>query len=80
MNHSHRYVRKYIYYKQDDVRLAIAHQIPHQIKSRAEEQFKVGIKATLILYSRLCGSLRSPRDVVYSAMRSMPYMARAVWV
>ena len=24
---NHRYVRKYIYYKQDDVRLAIAHQI-----------------------------------------------------
>ena len=31
-----------------------------------EEQFKVGIKATLILDSRLCGSRRSPRDVVYS--------------
>ena len=26
-NHIDRYVRKYIYYKQDDVRLAIAHQI-----------------------------------------------------
>ena len=24
---NHRYVRKYIYYKQDDVRLAMAHQI-----------------------------------------------------
>ena len=33
----------------------------------AEWQFKVGSKATLILDSRLCGSLRSPRAVVYSA-------------
>ena len=32
------------------------------------ETFKVGIKATLILNSRLCGSLRLPRAVVHSAM------------
>ena len=41
---------------------------PWLIRLSPEEQFKVGIKATLILDSRLCGSLRSPRDVVYSAM------------
>ena len=33
----------------------------------AEWQFKVGTKATLILDSWLCGSLPSPRAVVYSA-------------
>ena len=35
----------------------------------AEWQFEVGTKATLILNSRLCGSLRSPRAVVYSASK-----------
>ena len=40
---------------------------PKLIRLSPEEQFKVGIKATLILDSRLCGSLHSPRDVVYSA-------------
>ena len=42
--------------------------IAHQIESRVAIEFKVGIKATLILNLRLCGSLRSPRAVVYSAM------------
>ena len=40
---------------------------PWLIRLSPEVQFKVGIKATLILDSLLCGSLRSPRNVVYSA-------------
>ena len=40
---------------------------PQLIKMSAEWQFKVGTKATLILDSRPCGWLRSPRAIVYSA-------------
>ena len=46
---NHINVSKYIYYRQDEVILTIV----YQIESRS--QFKVGIKVTFILNSRLCG-------------------------